>query len=176
MYHSSDIKLKVDGEKVDHEDKTSTHMSPKTQASNDSDHKSQNNEDQQSSNPPDKEDLPDTQETSLLKPRITYKCKDCGRVFRLLSVFQRHGRYHKINPSRVLLSCPHCPCRFTFRSALERHLQNHDKEGSEKHGGEESPTAEENMEDLENEDDLSVETNSTSQVIRLTQLKWMVNF
>ncbi|KAF4088585.1 hypothetical protein AMELA_G00084170 [Ameiurus melas] len=157
MYHSSDIKLKADGEKIDHEDETAMHESPKTQTSNDSDHEGQDNEDQQSPKLPDKDELPDTQETSQLKPRMTYKCKDCGRVFRLLSVFQRHGRYHRINPSRVLLSCPHCPCRFTFRSALERHLENHDKEGSEKHGQEASPTAEANMEYLENEDDLSVE-------------------
>ncbi|MCI4374147.1 hypothetical protein PGIGA_G00002970 [Pangasianodon gigas] len=157
MYHSSDIKLKTDGEKLDHEDETATHESPKTQTSNDSDHEGQDNEDQQSPKPPDKEELPDTQEASLLKPRMTYKCKDCGRVFRLLSVYQRHGRYHRINPSRVLLSCPRCPCRFTFRSALERHLENHDKEGSEKHGQEASPTAEINTEYVENEDDLSVE-------------------
>ncbi|KAG7335696.1 hypothetical protein KOW79_000389 [Hemibagrus wyckioides] len=158
MYHSSDIKPKADSEKLDHENETATHESPKTQTSNESDYEGQDNEDQQSPKPPDKEESPDTQETSLVKPRMTYKCKDCGRVFRLLSVFQRHGRYHRINPSRVLLSCPRCPCRFTFRSALERHLENHDKEGSEKHGQEASPTeAEANSEYVENEDDLSGE-------------------
>lgn len=154
MYHSSDIKPKAEGEKLDPEDETATHESPKTQTSNDSDHEGQENEDQQSPKPSDKE-VPDAQETSQLKPRMTYKCKDCGRVFRLLSVYQRHGRYHKMNPSRALLSCPCCPCRFTFRSALERHLENHDKEGSKQHDQEASPSAETNMEDLENEDERS---------------------
>lgn len=157
MYHSSDIKLKADVEKVDQEDESVTHESPKTQTSNESDHEGENSEDQQSPKPQDKEELQDTQEPSQIKPRMMYKCKDCCRVFRLLSVFQRHVRNHRIHPPRVLLFCPRCPCRFTFRSALERHLENHDKEGSEKHGQEPSSPAEANMEYVENEDDLSVE-------------------
>lgn len=159
MYHSSDIKPTADSEKLDHEHEAATPESPKMQASNERDHEEQGKEDQQSPKPPGKEELPDlkkSQETSHVKPRMIYKGKDCGRVFRLLGVYQRHGRYHKLNPSRVLLSCPRCPSRFTFRSALERHLENHDKEGSGKHGPEPSPMAEANTEYVENEDDLSV--------------------
>lgn len=67
----------------------------------------------------------------LPKSRMTYKCKECNKVFRVFSIYQSHVRYHKRDPSRVLLSCPYCPCRFTFRSALDRHLENHDEQEAE---------------------------------------------
>lgn len=61
------------------------------------------------------------------KPKMKYKCKECCRVFGLLSVFQRHMVHHKRNPFRILLSCPLCPSRFSFISALNRHLEFHHK-------------------------------------------------
>ncbi|XP_026863039.2 zinc finger protein 2 [Electrophorus electricus] len=160
MYHISDIKIKNECELLQREDENGGDESSKRQESNDmDDHGSQEN-DQQPPKPQDDQIL-DTQEISFLKPRITYKCKECGRVFGLLSVYQRHVRYHRRDPSRVLLSCPRCPCRFTFRSALDRHLENHDKEGSERNGRNISPEADDDKEYLENEDqDLGVESAS----------------
>ncbi|KAL7875113.1 hypothetical protein SRHO_G00060830 [Serrasalmus rhombeus] len=154
MYHSSDVKVKVESELLEGEEENGMQELSKRQTSNDcDDHENQENEDQQSPKPTDKEKSPDTQEMSPVKPRMTYKCKECGRVFGLLSVYQRHVRYHRRDPSRVLLSCPRCPCRFTFRSALDRHLENHDKEGSEKNGKEGSPTPEAHTDYLQNEDE-----------------------
>ncbi|KAM9309732.1 uncharacterized protein KZ484_025703 isoform 1-T2 [Pholidichthys leucotaenia] len=53
--------------------------------------------------------------------RGNYKCKECGKSFGLLCVYQRHLRYHKKEPSK----CPKCPAEFKNSSSLELHLQNH---------------------------------------------------
>ncbi|XP_076826278.1 uncharacterized protein LOC143473269 [Brachyhypopomus gauderio] len=150
MYHMSDMGMTPERDLLDLENESGSEGSSNIQESNDEDdHDSQEN-DQQSPKPQDDQIL-DTQEKSFHKPWMAHKCKDCGKVFRLLSVYQRHMRYHRRDPSRVLLSCPHCPCRFTFRSALDRHLENHEKEGLEKNGKEVSPDADDS-EYLENEE------------------------
>ncbi|XP_028835270.1 zinc finger protein 91 [Denticeps clupeoides] len=59
------------------------------------------------------------------KPRLSLKCHDCGKIFGLLSVYQRHLRYHKREPSLQLHKCLHCQCRFSQHSALELHLETH---------------------------------------------------
>ncbi|XP_051576949.1 zinc finger protein 43-like isoform X1 [Myxocyprinus asiaticus] len=74
----------------------------------------------------------DSEERRTFKPKMSYKCKECCRVFGLLSVYQRHVNFHKRDPSKILLSCPCCPCRFTFRSALDRHLEQQHNDGSVK--------------------------------------------
>ncbi|XP_066538337.1 zinc finger protein 83 [Hoplias malabaricus] len=135
MYHNSDVKVKVESEMLEENDMQDL---SKSQASIDSDDlESQENEESPKSQ--DNEQSPEIQEMSILKPRMTYKCRECGRVFGLLSVYQRHVRYHRRDPARVLVSCPVCPCRFTFRTALERHLENHHKIESEKSGKEGTP-------------------------------------
>ncbi|XP_062847711.1 gastrula zinc finger protein xFG20-1 [Trichomycterus rosablanca] len=152
MYHSSEVKVKGGNENVD-EDEIADHESSEVH------HESQENKDQQSPKPLDKKELPGTKEILLSTSRKTYKCRECNKVFRLLSVYQRHVRYHKRDPTRVLLSCPCCPCRFTFRSALDRHLENHDKEGSGKNGQKKSTTAEVDI-NIKNSNDLSIEMRS----------------
>lgn len=59
------------------------------------------------------------------KPRVNYKCQECGKRFGLLCVYQRHLRYHKRQPGGELLKCPRCPSRFQQSSALKLHLNNH---------------------------------------------------
>ncbi|XP_052003674.1 zinc finger protein 45-like [Xyrauchen texanus] len=80
----------------------------------------------------------DSEEKRTFNPKMSYKCKECCRVFGLLSVYQRHVNFHKRDPSKILLSCPCCPCRFTFRSALDRHLEQQHNDGSV-NGGTKSP-------------------------------------
>lgn len=53
--------------------------------------------------------------------RVSYKCQECGKRFGLLSVYQRHLRYHKKEPS----TCPQCPAQFMNSLSLELHLQTH---------------------------------------------------
>ncbi|XP_072536502.1 uncharacterized protein [Salminus brasiliensis] len=154
MYHSSDVKVKIESEMLEGEDENDMQEPSNMQLGIDSDDReNQENEDQHSPKLPDNEQSLETQEMPLHKPRMTYKCKECGRVFGLLSVYQRHVRYHRRDPSRVLLSCPRCPCRFSFRTALERHLENHDKDASEKSAKEGPPAAEARKEFLENQDE-----------------------
>lgn len=54
--------------------------------------------------------------------RANYKCHECGKQFGLLSVYQRHLRYHKL---RELTKCPHCPAQFKNILSFERHLKIH---------------------------------------------------
>lgn len=152
MYHGSDVDVKMEGEMLEGEDENDTQESSKRQASNDSDDHENQEEIQHSPKSSDNEQASETQEMSCHKPRVTYKCKECGRVFGLLSVYQRHVRYHRRDPTRVLLSCPICPCRFSFRSALDRHLENHEKEGAEKSGKEGLLAKEAKKDFLANED------------------------
>lgn len=60
--------------------------------------------------------------------KSSFRCNECGKVFGLLSVYQRHLRYHKNGPKRrEFQKCPHCRCRFSQMSALQRHLQTHEE-------------------------------------------------
>ncbi|XP_030640812.1 zinc finger protein 345 [Chanos chanos] len=124
----------------------------------------------------EEEQSSDNKEVSSLKSRGTYKCRDCFRVFGLLSVYQRHVRYHKREPARQLHRCPHCPCRFSFRSALERHLENHEKEASGEIVKKRSPAVnasiddnleheEEETEDEDNESGVETKENGSSAVL-----------
>lgn len=61
---------------------------------------------------------------SSSKPRVNYKCQECGKRFGLLCVYQRHLRYHNKEPTKSH-KCPQCPARFRSSSALEHHLENH---------------------------------------------------
>lgn len=158
MYHSADVKVKVEGETLEGENVNGMQKCSERQKSIESG--DQENEDQQSPILLDDERPSESPELSPVKPRVTYQCKECSRVFGLLSVYQRHVRYHRRDPTRVLLSCPCCPCRFTFRSALDRHLENHDKENYEKSGKEGSSTAEDLTDYLESEDLSTSELNS----------------
>ncbi|KAI7807080.1 zinc finger protein 43 [Triplophysa rosa] len=101
---------------------------------------------QHSSNVDNKLSL-DSEEQGISKPRIAYKCKECSRVFALLSAFKRHVHYHKRDPARTLLLCPFCPSRFTFRSALDRHIEGH----KERFKTDETKLANSNVDDPENQ-------------------------
>lgn len=69
--------------------------------------------------------------TSSPKPRATFRCKDCGKSFGLLCVYQRHQRYHRRELAGEVHKCPHCPRRFRQSSALLQHLnQNHENQSS----------------------------------------------
>lgn len=125
MYHSSTLKPKTN-ESSEQDNVTEPTQTVGDKGNNQNDLQV----DQHSSNVDDKLSL-DSQEKGINKPRITYKCKECSRVFVLLSVYKRHVGYHRRDPARTLLSCPYCPSRFTFRSALERHIEGH-KEGFKK--------------------------------------------
>ncbi|XP_018974962.1 zinc finger protein 43 [Cyprinus carpio] len=134
MYHNSVLQPKAPGEsKTEHDDKNSELEPAKASTQTKSD-----------GNPEEPEENQPTSKTVDLllgspykggyKPRMKYKCKECCRVFGLLSVYRRHVYYHKRSPCKVLLSCPLCPSRFTFLSALDRHLEYHHKGDSENHG------------------------------------------
>ena len=62
----------------------------------------------------------------LSKSRGKYKCEDCGKKFGLLSVYQRHLRYHKKEPTENL------SLRFNNSSSLDLHIK---KDGSRKMAG-----------------------------------------
>nr|XP_040022225.1 zinc finger protein 345 [Gasterosteus aculeatus aculeatus] len=66
--------------------------------------------------------------------RINYKCQECGKRFGLLSVYQRHLRYHKKEP----IKCPRCPAQFKDPSSLELHLQYHPSTGKADYVGQTS--------------------------------------
>lgn len=128
MYHAAEIRTKGDrnGDPL-------THESSEMLLSNHGDDESPEDEDMLSPMPSDPEEsqaAADVPEVPLHKARVSYTCKDCGRIFKLLGVYHRHIRYHQKNRPGLLLSCPRCPSRFSIRSALERHLENHDKEGT----------------------------------------------
>lgn len=94
------------------------------------------------------------------KARLSYKCRECGKVFGLLSVYQRHQRYHKKEPARQLHKCSHCRCRFSQLSALERHLKTHERESAEVEKGD-SPCAEASKETTADNNADSEDTDDT---------------
>ncbi|XP_069041419.1 zinc finger protein 497 [Lepisosteus oculatus] len=57
------------------------------------------------------------------KPRPSYRCAVCHRVFGLLSVYQRHQRYHFQQGG--VYRCGQCPRVFRQPTALTRHLDSH---------------------------------------------------
>ena len=65
------------------------------------------------------------QQSKASKPRVTYKCQECGKKFGLQCVYQRHLRYHKRQPTSTMFKCPQCPSFFKQATALKRHLDNH---------------------------------------------------
>ncbi|XP_063055041.1 zinc finger protein 594 [Engraulis encrasicolus] len=69
--------------------------------------------------------------SSVPKARLSFKCRECGKVFGLISVYKRHQRYHRIESNRHLHKCTQCRCRFSQLSALERHLKTHENPPSE---------------------------------------------
>ncbi|KAG9275921.1 zinc finger protein 41 [Astyanax mexicanus] len=148
MYHGSDVNVQMEGGMLKDANENDNQLPTKKQKSNDSDDQENQEEIQDPPKSPDNDQSLETQDMLSHKPRMSYKCKECGRVFGLLSVYQRHVRYHRRDPSRVLLSCPICPCRFTFRSALDRHLENHEKEGAEKKSAKEGALIAEAQKDL----------------------------
>lgn len=126
MYHSSTLQPKTNEALKTNESIEQDNVTVPTQTVHESNELKDLQVDQHSSNVDDKLSL-DSQEKGINKPKITYKCKDCSRVFALFSVYKRHVVYHKRDPARTLLSCPYCPSRFTFRSALERHIEGHEE-------------------------------------------------
>nr|XP_055065977.1 zinc finger protein 99 [Misgurnus anguillicaudatus]XP_055065978.1 zinc finger protein 99 [Misgurnus anguillicaudatus] len=118
MNHCSVLKMKMASKANE-----SSQTLMQTTGEKDSKQKELHEEDQHSSNVDNELSL--DQGKGFLNPRMKYKCKDCCRVFGLLSVYKRHVIYHKQDPCKVLLSCPHCPSRFTFQTALDRHIENH---------------------------------------------------
>ncbi|XP_039535545.1 zinc finger protein 678 [Pimephales promelas] len=149
MYHSSAPQPKPPGEsKTEHEVK-STEQEPakaSTQTKSDSEQEDLEEENQSESKADDR--LVGSRYTRTYTPRMKYKCKECCRVFGLLSVYKRHVYFHKRSPCKVLLSCPLCPSRFTFLSALHSHLENHHKGDSENDG---TKAPETNVVDSENQ-------------------------
>ncbi|XP_067304810.1 zinc finger protein 43 [Pseudorasbora parva] len=135
MYHSSALQPKASGEsKTEHDVKSSEQEPAKasTETKSDSEQEDLEEENQPESKADDR--LLGSRYTRTYTPRMKYKCKECCRVFGLLSVYKRHVYFHKRSPCKVLLSCPLCPSRFTFLSALHSHLENHHKGDSEKDG------------------------------------------
>ncbi|XP_026105358.1 zinc finger protein 91-like [Carassius auratus] len=141
MYHSSAIQPRVPGEsKTEHEVKNRDQGPAKalTQTKSHGEQEELEEENQPTSKTNDL--LLGSPSKGTYKQRMEYKCKECCRVFGLLSVYRRHTYYHKRNPCKVLLHCPLCPSRFTFRSALDRHLEYHHKVESENDGTKPSET------------------------------------
>ncbi|KAL2084327.1 hypothetical protein ACEWY4_019845 [Coilia grayii] len=133
QYHQSELNGTADGNSMD-EESTETNTLVK-QAKNDLEN-AQGGSGTASSN----------ERSSTPKARLSFKCRDCGKVFGLLSVYQRHQRYHKKEPHRQLHKCSQCRCRFSQLSALERHLKTH-KDSSSEVGKEGSPTADTSKDD-----------------------------
>ncbi|XDV40235.1 hypothetical protein PO909_009360 [Leuciscus waleckii] len=149
MYHSSALQPKAPGEsKTEHEVKSGEQEPAKdlTQTKSDSEQEDLEEENQPESKADDR--LFGSRYTRTYTPRMKYKCKECCRVFGLLSVYKRHVYFHKRSPCKVLLSCPLCPSRFTFLSALHSHLENHHKGDSENDG---TKAPETNVVDSENQ-------------------------
>ncbi|XP_056123755.1 zinc finger protein 43 [Rhinichthys klamathensis goyatoka] len=149
MYHSSALQPKPPGEsKTEHEVKSGEQEPAKasTQTKSDSEQEDLEEENQPESKADDR--LFGSRYTRTYTPRMKYKCKECCRVFGLLSVYKRHVYFHKRSPCKVLLSCPLCPSRFTFLSALHSHLENHHKGDSEIDG---TKAPETNVVDSENQ-------------------------
>ncbi|XP_016138915.1 zinc finger protein 502-like [Sinocyclocheilus grahami] len=135
MYHSSALQPKAPGEsKTEHEVKNHEQETVKASTQTKSDSKQEELEEE--NQPASKTDdlLFGSPYKGNYKTRMKYKCKECCRVFGLLSVYRRHMYYHKRSPCKVLLSCPLCPSRFTFLSALDRHLEYHHEGDSKKDG------------------------------------------
>ncbi|XP_048009017.1 zinc finger protein 135 [Megalobrama amblycephala] len=135
MYHSSALQPKATGDsKTEHESKSSEQEPAKasTETKSDSEQEDLEEENQLESKGDDR--LVGSRYTRTYAPRMKYKCKECCRVFGLLSVFKRHVYFHKRSPCKVLLSCPLCPSRFTFLSALDSHLEYHHKGDNENDG------------------------------------------
>lgn len=87
--------------------------------------------------------------------RGNYKCQECGKPFGLLSVYQRHLRYHKKEPSRT------CPAQLKSYSSRKLSLKNHPSTGQENDIGQASHSSgtrvdhvleRDNPEDMEDED------------------------
>ncbi|XP_050988073.1 zinc finger protein 43 [Labeo rohita] len=133
MYHSSALQSRAPGEsKTQHGDKNSEWKPAEVLTQTKSDSQQEELEEENQPKPDDL--LLGSPYKGTYKPRMKYKCKECCRVFGLLSVYRRHMYYHKRSPCKVLLSCPLCPSRFTFLSALDRHLVYHHKGDSENDG------------------------------------------
>lgn len=142
MYHKSELTATADENSNKHKESPEKNASEEQVAEKDLDLESPSNE---SSGAKEKSGPP--------KVRLSFKCRDCGKVFGLLSVYQRHQRYHKREPARQLHKCTHCRCRFSQLSALERHLKTHDHEASSEVGKEGSATADTSKDDnVESED------------------------
>lgn len=127
MYHASELQSKSQEESTTEHETGNGEQEPmkeSTQTTSDGEQEDLEEENQPSSK---SEDLFGSRFKKTFKPKMKYKCKECCRVFGLLSVFQRHMVHHKRNPYRLLLSCPLCPSRFSFTSALNRHLECHHK-------------------------------------------------
>ncbi|XP_073703395.1 uncharacterized protein [Garra rufa] len=130
MYHNLALQSKAPGQlKTQHWDKNS--KQEPTEASTQTKSDSQLEEFDEENQPKPDDLLLGSPHKGTYKSRMKYKCKECCRVFGLLSVYRRHMYYHKRSPCKVLLSCPLCPSRFTFLSALDRHLVYHHKGDSE---------------------------------------------
>lgn len=145
MFHSSTLQPKANEASKTNKSSKQDNATVQTQTVGDKSNKQQNLQDQHSSNVDNKSF--DSAEQGISKPRITYKCKECSRVFALLSAFKRHVHYHVRDPARTLLSCPYCPSRFTFRSALDRHIEGHE----ERFKTDETKPANSNVDDPETE-------------------------
>ncbi|XP_066573998.1 zinc finger protein 668 [Amia ocellicauda] len=69
-------------------------------------------------------------------PRVIFRCSVCGKGFGLLSVYQRHQRYHYRESGTY--PCAQCPRTFRQPSALHRHLASHSCRSPRAPGGQDA--------------------------------------
>lgn len=145
MYHKAELTAAADENGKRHEESLEKSASEEQESDKEVDEESQG-----------KKPWGPKEKSAPPKARLSFKCRECGKVFGLLSVYQRHQRYHKKEPARQLHKCSHCRCRFSQLSALERHLKTHENKESTEVKKEVSPTAEtskDNNADSEDTDD-----------------------
>ncbi|XP_041962085.1 zinc finger protein Xfin [Alosa sapidissima] len=144
MYHKAELGAAADENAKKHDE------SPERNASEEQENEKDLDDEQES---PVNETSGTKEMPGPPKARLSFKCRECGKVFGLLSVYQRHQRYHKREPARQLHKCSHCRCRFSQLSALERHLKTHDKEAPSEVGKEGLPTVDANKDNHANSED-----------------------